>query len=256
MVLQNPTAYVGKIVLWGGEIIETVNVQGGSEITVLETPLDYQERPESARYSRGRFIAKSSEFLDPAIYKKGQKITLAGEIVGNEIKPLGKTEYAYPVVMVKQLHLWKRVHYGRYSPCSGTVRIMGLITATGDTALIIGPINGAFTATSTRTILTQEMRIKIKLQGDALREFLGEELLMKNGLNAVTGSPLAAALLSAAIFSLGHGYEGSAGVITVGVMGLVFGFVYLWRQSLVAPIVMHFLQDFIGIVLVPLLVKG
>jgi membrane protease YdiL (CAAX protease family) len=55
------------------------------------------------------------------------------------------------------------------------------------------------------------------------------------------------------IFSLGHGYEGSAGVITVGFMGLVFALVYLWRGSLVAPMVMHFLQDFIGIVLSPLL---
>jgi len=73
-------------------------------------------------------------------------------------------------------------------------------------------------------------------------------------LKAVTGSRLAATLLSAAIFSLGHGYEGSAGVITVGVMGLVLAFVYMWRQSLVAPIVMHFLQDFIGIVLLPWLV--
>ena len=119
MVLQSPTVYVGKIVLWGGEIIETVNVQGGSEITVLETPLAYNERPESARYSRGRFIAKSSKFFDPAIYKESKKITLAGEVIGQEIKPLGKTEYAYPVVMVKQLHLWKRVHYGRYYPYWG-----------------------------------------------------------------------------------------------------------------------------------------
>jgi membrane protease YdiL (CAAX protease family) len=60
-------------------------------------------------------------------------------------------------------------------------------------------------------------------------------------------------LLSAGIFSLGHGYEGSAGVVTVGVMGAVFALVYLWRRSLVAPMMMHFLQDFIGIVLVPLL---
>jgi len=75
-------------------------------------------------------------------------------------------------------------------------------------------------------------------------------------LKTVTASPVAAALLSAAIFSLGHGYEGSAGVLTVGVMGLVFAFVYMWRKSLVAPIVMHFLQDFIGIVLLPLLGKG
>jgi membrane protease YdiL (CAAX protease family) len=60
-------------------------------------------------------------------------------------------------------------------------------------------------------------------------------------------------VLSAAIFALGHGYEGSAGVVTVGVMGLAFALVYLWRQSLVAPMVMHFLQDFIGIVLLPML---
>lgn len=72
-------------------------------------------------------------------------------------------------------------------------------------------------------------------------------------LKAVTASPAAAIVLSAAIFSLGHGYEGSAGVVTVGVMGLVFALVYLWRQSLVAPMVMHFLQDFIGIVLLPAL---
>jgi membrane protease YdiL (CAAX protease family) len=66
-------------------------------------------------------------------------------------------------------------------------------------------------------------------------------------------SPAWAAVLSAVIFSLGHGYEGTSGVATVGTMGLVFAVIYLWRQSLVAPIVMHFLQDFIGIVLAPLL---
>jgi membrane protease YdiL (CAAX protease family) len=72
-------------------------------------------------------------------------------------------------------------------------------------------------------------------------------------LKAVTSSPTAAVLLSAGVFSLGHGYEGSAGVVTVGVMGAVFALVYLWRRSLVAPVVMHFLQDFIGIVIMPLL---
>jgi len=75
-------------------------------------------------------------------------------------------------------------------------------------------------------------------------------------LKAVTANSTAAALLSAAIFSLGHGYEGSAGVVTVGVMGLVFALIYIWRKSLVAPIVMHFLQDFIGIIFLPLLGKG
>lgn len=66
------------------------------------------------------------------------------------------------------------------------------------------------------------------------------------------GSVLAV-LLSSAVFAVGHGYEGSAGLVTVGVMGAIFAIIYLWRGSLVAPVVMHFLQDFLGIVLLPLL---
>jgi uncharacterized protein len=70
---------------------------------------------------------------------------------------------------------------------------------------------------------------------------------------ALTGSDAASALLSSVVFSLGHGYEGTAGVVTVGAMGLAFAVLYLKRRSLVAPIVMHFLQDFIGIIALPLL---
>jgi membrane protease YdiL (CAAX protease family) len=86
---------------------------------------------------------------------------------------------------------------------------------------------------------------------------LAEETIFRGYLilrfTAVTLRPALAVVLSAAIFSLGHGYEGSAGVVTVGVMGLVLALIYMWRGSLVAPIVIHFLQDFLGIVLLPLL---
>ncbi|HZD60228.1 MAG TPA: type II CAAX endopeptidase family protein [Anaerolineae bacterium] len=86
---------------------------------------------------------------------------------------------------------------------------------------------------------------------------LAEETIFRGYLilrfTAVTKSLAAAVLLSAVIFSLGHGYEGSAGVVIVGFMGLVFALIYLWRKSLVAPITMHFLQDFIAILLLPLL---
>ncbi len=66
-------------------------------------------------------------------------------------------------------------------------------------------------------------------------------------------STTASVLLASVIFAVGHGYEGSAGLVTVGVMGAVFAVVYLWRGSLVAPIVMHFLQDFLSVVLLPAL---
>ncbi len=71
----------------------------------------------------------------------------------------------------------------------------------------------------------------------------------------LTSSQTLAVLLTTVIFAFGHGYEGSAGVGTVGFLGLVFALVYLWRGSLVAPMTMHFLMDFLGIVLAPLLAK-
>jgi len=70
---------------------------------------------------------------------------------------------------------------------------------------------------------------------------------------SLTRSLLVALVLSCGIFALGHRYEGEAGLATVGVMGFIFALVYVWRKSLIAPIVMHFLQDFLGIVLVGLL---
>ncbi len=86
---------------------------------------------------------------------------------------------------------------------------------------------------------------------------LSEETIFRGYLqlrfSRLTGSCALAVFIATVLFAIGHGYEGSAGVATVGVMGLIFGFVYIWRGSLVVPITMHFLQDFLGIVLLPLL---
>jgi membrane protease YdiL (CAAX protease family) len=62
-----------------------------------------------------------------------------------------------------------------------------------------------------------------------------------------------AAVLSSVIFSLGHGYEGTSGVVAIGTLGLVLAIIYIWRKSIVAPMVIHFLQDFLAIVLLPYL---
>jgi membrane protease YdiL (CAAX protease family) len=89
---------------------------------------------------------------------------------------------------------------------------------------------------------------------------IAEETIFRGYLmlrfRALTNGAGWAVLLSAVVFSLGHGYEGTAGVVTVGAMGLVFALAYLWRKSLVMPMTMHFLQDFLGIVLLPLLTSG
>lgn len=62
-----------------------------------------------------------------------------------------------------------------------------------------------------------------------------------------------ALIVSSGIFALGHGYAGSAGVLTVLVIGFALGLVFIWRHSLIAPVIIHFLQNFVGIVVAPFL---
>ena len=75
--------------------------------------------------------------------------------------------------------------------------------------------------------------------------------LLLRFMNLRMGS-VAAVIISSLIFSLGHGYEGSAGVITVGATGAILAAVYLWRENLIAPVVIHFLQNLTAILLLPL----
>jgi outer membrane lipoprotein len=106
-ICENPDAYKGRMVIWGGRIIKTVNETNGEFVTVLQAPLDDQERPESTKLSQGRFIVKSSGFLDPEVYRTGSKITIAGELSGTEIQNVGNRSYAFPLVMLRDVYFWR-----------------------------------------------------------------------------------------------------------------------------------------------------
>jgi membrane protease YdiL (CAAX protease family) len=69
---------------------------------------------------------------------------------------------------------------------------------------------------------------------------------------AMMKSPGMAVVLSSIIFSIGHGYQGTAGLVAVLGLGVVFALVYLWRGSLLAPMTIHFLQDFVAMIIIPL----
>jgi len=111
-VFQNPTAYKGTIVVWGGEIIETVNQKDGTTlIEVFQRSLGWREEPKETVASQGRFLALADRYLDPYLFQRGRRVTVAGEILGEEIKPLGKMEYRYPLLSSKQFYLWDEYYY-------------------------------------------------------------------------------------------------------------------------------------------------
>ena len=110
-VFQNPEAVKGKIVIWGGEIVETINQKDGTTlIVVLQRPLDWLEEPKIQR-SEGRFIILVGGYVDPYVFRRGRRITVAGEILGRKVMRLGELEYPYPLLQSKQIYLWGEYYY-------------------------------------------------------------------------------------------------------------------------------------------------
>jgi len=117
-LLEKTDDYKGRIVIVGGYILETVNEPEGSWLTVLQAPLDSLNRPESSDLSEGRFLVWSAEFLDPVVYSKERRITVGGQVIGNQQRKLGSLTYQYPVVEAKEIHLWSKegTYMGPYYP--------------------------------------------------------------------------------------------------------------------------------------------
>lgn len=107
-IKQNPNAYRGKVVLWGGVILGAENQKNGTMLEILQKPIDWRERPENVDRSQGRFLALCKGYLDTAIYARGREVTVAGPIDGEEVRPLGQIHYTYPLILVKQIHLWPK----------------------------------------------------------------------------------------------------------------------------------------------------
>jgi outer membrane lipoprotein len=114
-VHEDPDAYKGKLVLWGGVIIGAKNLKEGTLIEVLQRPTDRRGRPKDVDESDGRFLALYDGYLDVAIYAQGRGVTVAGEIKGKTVQTLDEIEYKYPLIAIKEIHLVKEERYHPYA---------------------------------------------------------------------------------------------------------------------------------------------
>lgn len=105
-IRATPETYIGKHVLIGGRIAAVRNSQGGAQLEIVQFELDYSGAPENSFRSHGRFIATASEYLDPLIYSRGMLITLVGEIKGKQTQRLDDMDYTYPLIAMREWHLW------------------------------------------------------------------------------------------------------------------------------------------------------
>src|SRR5581483_12094141 len=111
----NPDSYSGRHVRWGGTIAGVENGKAETRVEVVARELDRDGRPQPTNRSSGRFIARVEGFLDPAAYRKGREVTVAGTVDGSTTRKIGEYNYRYPVVKADTIYLWEpRVEPQRY----------------------------------------------------------------------------------------------------------------------------------------------
>jgi len=120
-VITEPEVSRGKLVLWGGTILHTQNLQDNTQIEVLAYPLNGSNQPRMESQPLGRFIIQHAGFLEPTTYAQGRQLTVLGSVSGQQSGKVGETSYSYPVINDQQLHLWPQsssrsnrsnVHFG------------------------------------------------------------------------------------------------------------------------------------------------
>lgn len=108
-ILRDPQALAGEVVALGGRLITTTPHDQGTELVVLQLPMEVGLRPQPDGRSEGRFLVQSADFMDPAVYAPGRYITLVGTIRGAQERPLGQTVYRYPELTLMECKLWPEV---------------------------------------------------------------------------------------------------------------------------------------------------
>ncbi|HJR76800.1 MAG TPA: Slp family lipoprotein [Nitrospiraceae bacterium] len=107
-VIASPDSYRGRTFVVGGEVLKARRLKDGTQIEVLQLPLDGDQRPVSQRSeSQGRLLAMDPLSTDPATLPDGTSVTMVAEVTGVATDRLDEAEYRYPTMAIKHLYVWK-----------------------------------------------------------------------------------------------------------------------------------------------------
>ncbi len=107
-VIAEPELNRGKIVVWGGTILNTQNLKDATRIEILAYPLNSSHRPILENKPLGRFIIQHQGYLEPTTYAQGQVLSVLGKVSGSQTGYVGESTYTYAIINSKQLHLWSQ----------------------------------------------------------------------------------------------------------------------------------------------------
>lgn len=116
---QDAARHVGVSVVLGGSVLDAKLTPEGTQIEVLQLPLDTADRPSGApEHSEGRFLLIDQQRTDPAALQQ-RLVTVVGEVLGTRTGRIDEVEYAYPLLSARFIHVWRSGYdspYGAASP--------------------------------------------------------------------------------------------------------------------------------------------
>ena len=74
---------------------------------IVQYPLNHYGKPITNQSSDGRFLAKTTEFIDPVVYKKGTLLTFTGTLNGEDARKVDQKELIMPVLDVSSMYKWQ-----------------------------------------------------------------------------------------------------------------------------------------------------
>lgn len=104
---DRPEAFAGKTVLVGGII---AGLESSGDIFTLEVAqLELLENgvPNEGAISLGRFLAVSSQLIDPMFFRPGHLVTIVGEVKGKKLRKLNEAEYPYPLIAIREMRQFR-----------------------------------------------------------------------------------------------------------------------------------------------------
>lgn len=111
-IQASPQSVQGRTVLLGGEVLASRRVRDGVELEILQLPVKDDDPPADRRTeSQGRFLALDRGGADPASFPPGTRLTLVGDVSGEDTRRLDESTYRYPTVDVKHLYVWSEDSY-------------------------------------------------------------------------------------------------------------------------------------------------
>lgn len=109
-------------IVWGGVIINAINLATSTRLEVLSYPLDRQHRPKTSKTAEGRFFVEKDGYLETADYAPGRQVTVHGQIIRIEKGEIGAADYDFPLIRAADIFLWpkssqrdsseSRIHFG------------------------------------------------------------------------------------------------------------------------------------------------